>query len=109
MSFVKAICGSVIHKEFNLQEGGITQVDDRLIKNDWCVKDFEARGMIKTFATYEEAIAFKFKGCQKLAAESLPSLNPPVDSEGNLVPTPLPTYDFAKSQPMTKEDNYVTV
>ena len=107
MSFVKAICGAVIHKHFNLQEGQHTQVEDRLIKNDWAVKDMEARGLIKTFATYEEADAFKFKGVCALAAESLPSLNPPVDKDGNALPVAMPTYDFAKSQPIKPEYNYL--
>lgn len=107
MSYVKAICGSVIHKAFNLTEGQITDVEDKLIKNDWCLKKMESEGLIKTFATYEEAEAFKFKGVQRLAAESLPSLNPPLDSNGNYLPVPKPTYDFANSRPMTKEDNYL--
>lgn len=107
MSFVKAICGAVIHKNFTLSEGQITEYDDDLIKKDWVLRQWEKDGLIKICKEYEDAVEFKFKGIQALAAESLPSLNPPTDSKGNLLAVAPATFDFVNSKPIKASYNYL--
>lgn len=101
MLYVKAICGFVVHTLFNISEGEIAPIDDD--KYDFTIKRLEDRKVIKVFKDYESAFKYEFKGVAQLAAESLASVNPTLDSKGNPIPTPLPTFDFEKSLPIVIE------
>lgn len=96
MPFVKSVCGSLINTGYNIKEGEIAQID--II--DYVTKKWVTEGKAKVFDTYEDAVNHTFTPSTVLAAQSLASLNPPVDREGNVLPTPAPTFDFKKSAPV---------
>lgn len=105
--YIKAICGTVIHKHFSLDEGNYTEIDESLV--DRVMKLWEKEGIVKIFANADDAENFKFKGITTLAAESLASLNPEVlyDRRGNeigVAKTDPPTFDFATHRPIKVEE-----
>lgn len=104
--FVKAICGHIIHKEFDLPEGSTTRISKDLYE-DFVLKRWEKEGLVKLFTDYDEALDFKYKGLAVLAAESLASLNPPLDNQGNPLPFKPATYDFVLGKPIKAEYNYI--
>lgn len=108
--YIKAICGTVIHKEFSLDEGRYTEIDESLV--DRVMRLWEKEGIVKIFKTADEAEDFKFKGITTLAAESLASLNPEIlyDRRGNeigVAKTDPPTFDFAAHRPIVKVEEVV--
>lgn len=107
MLYVKAIFGNIYHNAFNLLEGAIQDVEDAVCKTA-AVLELESKGIIKICKTYEEAVAFKFRGYSALAMESLPFLNPPIDEKtGKSLLIGSPTMDIAKGEPLQKEFNYI--
>lgn len=105
MSYVKALYGHVIGDGLSLSEGQIGYVE-----NDFSVRELEKRGIVKIFATAEEADAFKFKSSQELFMESYQSLNPPLDKNGNPVSVSASTIDWDKSAPLVTDgvpSNYI--
>lgn len=105
--FIKAICGTLIHKEFHLIEGTVTRVSEELY-NDFLIDRWEKEGIVKRFTDYNEALNFQYKGMARLAAESLASLNPPVDNNDNPLPINPPTFNFVAGKPIKPEYNYIT-
>lgn len=101
MAYVKSVSGFVVHTLFTISEGEYAFVEDA--KVDMTIKRLLERGVLVKFDTMEELEAHTFTPSHVLAAQSLASLNPPVDREGNLVPVPDPTYDFEKNVPIKQE------
>lgn len=99
MSYVKSVCGFLINTYFNINEGEIVQVD----VVDLTAKKWVAEGKLVVFDTYEEAVAHTFTPSHVLAAQSLLSLNPGVDSKGNDLVAPEPSFDFEKEAPIVKK------
>ena len=100
MSYVKSLYGNIVGENLNLKEGqvGFTDYDHHF-------KELEKRGIVKLFATYEEADAFKFVSSIELFNKSYKTLNPP---EGEVPPPSL--VDFANGGPIVTDgvpSNYI--
>ena len=94
MSYVKSLFGTVTTADFTLAEGKVGRTDYPEL-----YKEMEARGIVKVFNTKDEADVFKFKPSLQLFNESYQSLNPPVDKNGEPIQVPVPTLNFATSEP----------
>lgn len=106
MKYIKGIFSTVTHPDFVVREGDVASVEDNVTKKREII-ELENDGFIKICSSYDEAVAFKFRGYKALAIESLQYLNPPLDNAGNSLLTGEPTMNIATGKPIKKEYNYI--